>query len=268
MSTPLFSIRMRASTDGSHLSGAERIVPVPMLHGAIQEMVERALGKGTAPEQIVVTIEPVPTDHIRTIRALDLIDISVQDLARSRTAALRYLRSAGVSDAAARAAMVLLDSGPATSGKNMRGAIIMDAATGERLETDQERGVRASRFDWSDEAGSQVDSELARLGLTHFRTKEALALASKVALAPGMVAELCWSDDPDYPAGYVASQQDGYLRFPHLKPAGSPHGGRCFFVDRSGFDLDALQHYLQQVPVLISETGTFRSAADIDVIKK
>jgi len=95
----------------------------------------------------------------------------------------------------------------------MRGAMIIDARTGDRMEPDQERGVRASRFDWTDDALEAINRKLAVIGLTHFRTREALALATKVAHAPGMVAELCWSDDPDYTAGYVASRATGYVRF-------------------------------------------------------
>jgi 6-carboxyhexanoate--CoA ligase len=163
--------------------------------------------------------------------------------------------------------MKLLDSGPAPSGGNMRGAMIMDASTGERLEKDPERGIRASRFDWSDDAAAMIDSGLARLGLTHFRTKEALALASKVAVAPGMVAELCWSDEPDYTAGYVSSRQFGYIRLTSLKHPGAPHGGRVFFVNSAAYDFDALRHYLQRVPVIITESGAFHAASDVADVK-
>ncbi len=103
------------------------------------------------------------------------------------------------------AALNLLSNGAAPLGLNMRGAMIIDAVSGERLEPDHERGIRASRFDWTDEALDTMTKKLAAIGLTHFRTHEALALATKVAHAPGIIAELCWSDDPDYTAGYVAS---------------------------------------------------------------
>ena len=139
----------------------------------------------------------------------------------------------------------------------MRGSIIMDARSGERLEPDQERGVRASRFDYADHASTLVDERLTALGLTHYRTREALALATKVVHAPGVVAELCWSDDPDYTAGYVASLQRGMFAFPYLKKMGDQKGGRVIFVDPAKLVLDALIEYLQGEPVIINDVGMF-----------
>jgi 6-carboxyhexanoate--CoA ligase len=140
--------------------------------------------------------------------------------------------------------------------------MIMDAQSGERLEPDRERGVRASRFDWSDNAGHEISHRLAALGLAHFRTREALALATKAAHAPGMVAELCWSDDPDYTAGYAASLRTGYVRFPFLKQVGDAKGGRAFFVNRDVLDRDMLLGYLQQEAVLITDIGECRAAME------
>jgi 6-carboxyhexanoate--CoA ligase len=137
----------------------------------------------------------------------------------------------------------------------MRGAMLMDAESGARLEPDQDRGIRASRFDWECEASDSIDRCLAAAGLTHYRTKEALALASKVAYAPGIIAELCWSDDPDYQAGYIAARKTGYVRFPNLKRIGDPTGGRVFFIHRNDADLEAIIRFLEQEPVLISAPG-------------
>jgi 6-carboxyhexanoate--CoA ligase len=141
--------------------------------------------------------------------------------------------------------------------------MIMDSRSGERLEPDRERGVRASRFDWTEEAFRMVQQSLESRGLTHHRTREALALATKVAHAPGMVAELCWSDDPEYTAGYVASLGTGYVRFPFLKQHGDSSGGRAFFVDRDRLNMDRLVNFLQNEPVLISEIGSCRNASSM-----
>ncbi len=131
----------------------------------------------------------------------------------------------------------------------------MDARSGERLEPDQERGVRVSHFDWSDGALAQIKRALASAGLTHHRTHEALALATKVAHAPGMIAELCWSDDPGYTAGYVASAALGYVRLPHLKPPGDQKGGRVFFIDCKIADRETVIRYLEAEPVLVTDIG-------------
>jgi 6-carboxyhexanoate--CoA ligase len=158
--------------------------------------------------------------------------------------------------------MELISKGAAPSGANMRGAMIMDAVTGVRLEADQERGIRASRYDWTDAAFQRATQQLAAIGLTHHRTAEALALATKVAHAPGMVAELCWSDDPEYTAGYVASLGIGYVRLPFLKQKGDAHGGRAFFVDRNKLDLTALISYLETEAVLINAIGVCNPSTD------
>jgi len=137
----------------------------------------------------------------------------------------------------------------------MRGAMIMDAATGARLERDPERGIRVSRFDWSESASQEIDNALAAIGLIHHRTREALALATKVAHAPGLIAELCWSDDPSYGAGYVASKRTGYVRFSCLKQPGDTSGGRVFFVDQQHQDMDSFVSYMEKEPIVISAIG-------------
>jgi 6-carboxyhexanoate--CoA ligase len=38
------------------------------------------------------------------------------------------------------------------------------------------------------------------------RVKEAPVLATKVSAHPATIAELCWSDDPEYITGYVTSK--------------------------------------------------------------
>jgi 6-carboxyhexanoate--CoA ligase len=256
----LYSIRMRASAAQAHISGAERLVTADRIAITTQELAARALGKGTPPDEVVITLDALGDAAVRSLRALDLTAVAACDVAECRQDAARVLAAAGVSPQACEEVFRHLEQGAAASGGNMRGAMIMNAGTGERLEPDRDRGVRVSRFDWSDEASAAATRELDRLGLTHFRTKEALALATKVAHAPGLVAELCWSDDPDYTAGYVSSLLTGYNRFPHMKQTGSGFGGRAFFVRSAGLDLAALLTYLQQEPVLISGIGAFSQA--------
>lgn len=251
----LYSIRMRASAGNRHISGAERIVSSDKISSTVQELITRAGRKNVAPEHVVVKIDTIGDMPLRTLTALDVVTLNAPERSTGHAAASRVLQRSGVSRKAADAAIHFLSSGAALSGGNMRGAIIMDAQNAERLEPDHERGVRASRFDWSEEAYKIIDQKLSAIGLTHHRTREALALATKVAHAPGMIAELCWSDDPDYTAGYVASLSVGYVRFPFLKESGDPRGGRVFFVDRSKLDMDALVRYLQTEAVLIDGSG-------------
>ncbi len=249
---------MSASKEGRHVSGAERIVGHGEISAVMNSLVARAMEKGAMPDMITVKIEDLGNSPLRQLRALDVVTVSTPDPLAGRSCASRILQQAGVGAAAAIAAIRFLSNGAAPSGGNMRGAIIMDSRNGERLEPDRERGVRASRIDWAEETFKKMRRALADLGLTHYRTLEALALATKIAHAPGVLAELCWSDEPDYTAGYVASIRTGYVRFPFLKKKGDPIGGRVFFIDRANLDLEGFINYLQKEPVMIAEIGTCR----------
>lgn len=255
----LYSIRMRASLDGRHVSGAERIVPYYKINSVTQELIARA-NKTITPAQVVIKIDPLDNALISRLTALDIVTVNAPDMNTGRSAASRVLQAAGVSLQAVEKALSYLSSGATPSRGNMRGAMLMDAQSGERLEPDWERGIRASHFDWSEEAMDKINKQLAEIGLTHFRTREALSLATKVAHAPCIVAELCWSDEPGYTAGYVASRTTGYVRFPVLKQSGDPRGGRAFFLKKDNLDMDALIRYLQTQAVLISDAGSCRPA--------
>ncbi len=251
MKSTFYSIRMRATYEGRHVSGAERIVLADAVDTVVKELAARAMDRRHFPDKITITVEPLGDQPLRRIKALDLTSLDISSVEAGRLSAISALRHMGVSLLSAEKAIRYLSTGASTSGCAMRGAIIMDSRTGERLEQDQERGVRASRFDWDEQALTLTRQRFAERGLTHFRTFEALALATKVAHAPGVIAELCWSDDPDYTAGYVASLRSGYFRYPALKEAGDPNGGRVFFINGDDIDLADLVKYLQIEPVLI-----------------
>jgi 6-carboxyhexanoate--CoA ligase len=264
----LYSIRMRASAGARHISGAERIVSAVRVDATVNELVSRALDKGCRPDRITVAVDALGSAPVRKLTSLDVVTLNVPDVPGSRMTAFRILERTGISTDAVKIAINLLANGPSASGGTMRGAMILDALNGERLDPDRERGIRASRFDWSDEASKKIDRTLSDTGLTHFRTREALALATKVAHAPGIVAELCWSDDPDYTAGYVASLSTGYVRFPFLKPKRDDHGGRAFFVRHDGFDLVTFVKYLREEPVLITDIGICGPSMDTEDFMK
>jgi len=157
------------------------------------------------------------------------------------------LRALGVSHVACEIGFDLLNSGPNPAGGNMRGAILMDHLTGDRLEPDSERGVRVSRVDMP-----PADRARMRAEGTGARRMDALILASKVARLPCVVADLGWSDDPTYGAGYVASSDGGYVRFTTLKATGSPFGGRVYFVRRAEFDPRRDVRRLERQPTLVT----------------
>ena len=231
---------MRASASpvpgvSRHLSGAERLVPDDALDGVVSELFTRAQGR--SPDCVQITVERVPAGvcvHHVTCLPVHTVLTSGPDAAAQF--AVELLAEAGVASAVARAALTALETGLGPSGMGLRGASLWDRRTGTRLEPDRERGVRTSRFDYSEAGAEAIDRALAAQGLTHFRTREALAVATKTLWA-GVAAELCWSDEPDYTTGYVATPQAGYVRLPHFKPDGAA-GGRVFFLATDNTDVD------------------------------
>ena len=250
----LYSVKMRAAEGGAHecggrhISGAERIVTEEKIAGQLNELVQRALThtKGRA-DFVQLTLEAVDLARIRSVPLLPVVSFKAECMSEGRRIALRLLEQAGVRADAARRGLRQL----AAMEENMRGALLLSAETGERLDQTGQRGVRVTGMDVGDEAAFLRWLE-ARDGC-NLHLREAVVLAAKVAAAPGMVAELCWSDDPEYVTGYVAGG-DKYQRISRLKEYGSEQGGRAFFV-RAGTDLEALRDYLERQIVLVEAGG-------------
>lgn len=255
MDNTLYSIRMRSSRNERHISGAEKLTSASRLDEVAAAMVRRALqhDKGQA-EQIYLTLEKVDPAQIMRLALPNIRTVCVESVDEGRAAALSMLVKAGVTLKAARSAMDVMAEGAAPNGESMRGAMLVDAVTGLRLERDFYRGVRVSRMDLDDVAACSLHRMLQPAGLYNQHVSEALVLAAKVLHAPGIVAELCWSDDPGYTAGYVASPSSGYVRFPLLKPLGEFRGGRAFFVTPE-VDLEHLSYYLEKQVVLFDRVG-------------
>lgn len=247
----LYSVKMRSAQGGPHeqggrhISGAERILSEEKIEQAIVAMLHRAQKhqRGMA-DFISLKVEAVKTADIFYRPLLPLSSCQADSVMTGRKAAVEELVKAGVSTEAAAAGISriinLRDS--------MRGAMLLDADTGLRVDSLGERGVRVSKMDCDN--SERYEARLLEKGLFGDHVREALVLASKVVSAVGVVAELCWSDDPEYVTGYVASAKYGYKRIPVLKEYGNPIGGRVFFVEQ-GTDVQKLITYLQDQVVLI-----------------
>jgi len=262
MKPPLYSLRMHASRHDQHLSGAERLLAEDLLAEAAAALVERALIHpcGRA-DQVRLSLDLVDSDAVRYLRLPDLQSFTVPDPTAGRSAAAALLHHCGVSSQAIEVALTSLAAGAAPDGGNMRGAMLIDARSGERLEPDRNRGVRASRMDLTAETEKLLGVHLQPLGLNNPHVREALVLAGKVASAPGVLAELCWSDDPDYVAGYVCSKRSGYQRITKMKAPGDSHGGRAFFLV-PGASLPDLITYLETAPILFDRAGSIHPPLD------
>ena len=237
----LYSVRMRAAQGGPHekgghhISGAERIVKLDEVGSIAQSLADRALhhSKGTA-DFINITVDLIPPEKITYIDCLKVEEHKTGSISESHQLATELLDGSVISKTAVHKAISMLKS----LDRSMRGAMLVDAITGKRLDTG-DRGVRVSHMD-SFDSYALGDNE-------HMR--EALVLASKVQSTDGIVGELCWSDDPDYTVGYVACN-GVYHRIPNMKELGSNIGGRVFFV-RSDIDSESVIEYLERAPVLV-----------------
>jgi 6-carboxyhexanoate--CoA ligase len=257
MMSTLYSVRMRASSNGLHLSGAERIVPVNALAETTAALIERALSSALGPpEAIHCSSEQIDPATVQFAKLPDIHSYHVESSVEGRQAAIQLLIQAGLAKESAARGVALLAGGAGPGGTVMRGAVILDALSGERLEKDFARGVRVSRMDLSPEYRPDMEALLAEAGLGHHRVLEALVLSGKVLRVSGLVAELCWSDAPDYLTGYVAAPELGYQRISQLKEPGDVRGGRIFFVDPTKIPLQDLVNYLERQPVLFNAAGT------------
>jgi 6-carboxyhexanoate--CoA ligase len=247
---------MHAERDSDHLCGAERLVTSDAVEAVSTELLKRAMV--LSPGAVNLKVEAVEPEQI-VYGAIPEITLMPQvGYEEGRAEAVKTLIVAGVSEQSALSAMAAIAAGASSAGIAMRGAMLVDAETGDRLEADPDRGVRATRLDLTDETAVSLTALLQAHGLFHLRTKEALVLAAKVMAAPSVVAELCWSDAADYTAGYVASKQTGYCRFTALKPLADLRGGRAFFV-RPGADIAVTTAFLEQTPFLVNRHGGVHS---------
>ncbi len=239
-----YSLKMRASqhvgegenSHEQHISGAERIVGRDSVEAVCTAMVRRAMNHSKGdPDFINVKIEKVCESDIQVLKSLPVTRVDVETWQEGLEKAFELVgeAAAGIRE---KLPELLRETFP------MRGAMLYDIATGERLEPDHARGVRATYMD-------ALHSSVVDSCKNHFN--EAIVLATKVANAPGMVAEFCVSDDPNYVTGYVASKELGYVRIMKMKEMGDENGGRIFLFDSRKASAEECIEYLQKKKVLV-----------------
>lgn len=251
----MFSIKMRSSKGGPHekggrhISGIERIVEADEVESEIIKAYRRArMHERGDSDFINIKIEKINESDIIYKDKLNIKQHHVECRDEGLDLASKLLQSAGVSEKASKTAIESISN----LSESMHGAMLIDKDTGKRLDDRGMKGVRVTGIssadinDYRNALKSNIDCGL--------HLEEALILASKVASAKGITAELCWSDDPNYLIGYVAAN-DIYERIPIMKDKGNPIGGRVFLVDSGEFDddytLDDLIEYLEEQVVLI-----------------
>jgi len=234
-----YSVKMRAARAGVHTSGAEKIVADASVPRVAALLAERALAhpKG-APDFLNIKVEAQAADILR-LKSLPVTTHVTQTAAEGRALAAKLLGGAGVSR---------IDEIMARFPEShaLRGAMLLDADTLDRLDPDPARGVRAT---YMDDAASLEKGTAC--GKNHYA--EAIVLATKVQHAPGIVAEICVSDDPDYVTGYVATRELGYHRITVIKEKGDPSGGRIFLYRGPREGVAETVRFLEKTPVIVTD---------------
>lgn len=242
----IYSLKMRASKHtGSiqeHVSGAEKILPQQELPQQMEALLSRALhhAKGKA-DFINLKIEAISSENLQYIEALPVSTHEAATPAEGRQFMCQIMTELGLAPDKCQKILALFQ---ATYG--MRGAMLLDVDTLERLEPDQHRGIRAT---YMDSIAPKEEAKVICDGKNHFQ--EALVLASKVLSAPNIIGELCMSDDPDYITGYIATRDKGYIRITQLKEMGCPDGGRIFLYRGPKSQVEDCIQYLQEQRVLV-----------------
>ena len=251
----MYSIKMRCSKGGpheeggKHISGAERILHEDEIEQELINVYRRAItherGK---PDFINFKIEEIDEDDIIYRKRLSIKQHHVNSKEEGLELAKELLKENNVCEESAEIAIQNIS----TLEESMHGAMLIDKDSGERIDNKGMKGVRVTGIASADIA--KYKESLKNDGREGLHLEEALILASKIASAKGIVAELCWSDDPSYVIGYVGTK-DTYERIPILKDEGNPVGGRVFFVDTNqlneDYTLDDLMDYLEKQVVLI-----------------
>lgn len=229
-----------------HISGAEGIYEDNEISKVVSSYTARALNHPRGrPDKVIITAEEV-TQRPKMIDALPVCTLKCSSPSDAKGFIERLLSVSGISGSAVKTAFKVL-----RLKQTMRGASLVCAESGRRVEPDRKRGIRASRFGITRDAERDISLQLKKNGINNITVKEAVILASKVASCKQVLAEVCISDDPDYTTGYISSIKYGYVRIPNIKTKGDRKGGRVFFIKENA-DIDSAINFLERTPVIIN----------------
>ncbi|PAQ14210.1 6-carboxyhexanoate--CoA ligase [Bacillaceae bacterium SAOS 7] len=244
-----YSVRMRAAKGGAHeqggkhISGGEMLSTYENMRQAVNHLLDKALTHSRGnPDFVQIQFDAID-EPIKRIEPLLIRKNKVESVEAGQVLVRELLEQSGIKRAVIDKVYEKL-----MNDQGMRGAMLVDVYSGERIDDRQQQGVRVSRMDWMKGNFEKWADYFHEPSCS--RVKEALVLATKVSAHPATAAELCWSDDPEYITGYVASKTLGYQRISHLKERGDERGCRIFFFDGS-YDIGSYIHFLEKQPVLI-----------------
>ncbi|MDW4100672.1 6-carboxyhexanoate--CoA ligase [Staphylococcus saprophyticus] len=222
----MYSIKMRASNQQIHISGAETICEFENLEKTIKKYFNKGFyHENGSIDFLNLKIEKI-TKPIQNLEPLTIIqnqNASMEDLANN----------SGVSDKALKNGFKYIENDISYTG-----AIVLSAKTGERLDSTENRGIRVTNFAFKDRNKINDISE---------RVKDALSIATCINSFNNVKGELCVSDDLNYTTGYYASPTLGYNRIFNIKKKNTRQGGRIIFVDEK-IDLNNYIVFLEETP--------------------
>lgn len=222
----MYSIKMRASNQQIHISGAETICEFENLEKTIKKYFNKGFyHENGSIDFLNLKIEKI-TKPIQNLEPLTIIqnqNASMEDLANN----------SGVSDKALKNGFKYIENDISYTG-----AIVLSAKTGERLDSTENRGIRVTNFAFKDRNKINDISE---------RVKDALSIATCINSFNNVKGELCVSDDLNYTTGYYASPTLGYNRIFNIKKKNTRQGGRIIFVDEK-IDLNNYIVFLEEIP--------------------
>ena len=222
----MYSIKMRASNQLIHISGAETICEFENLEKTIKKYFNKGFyHENGSIDFLNLKIEKI-TKPIQNLEVLTIIqnqNANIRDLANNNE----------VSDKALKNGFKYIENDISYTG-----AMILSAKTGERLDSTGNRGIRVTNFAFKDQNKINDTSE---------RVKDAVSIATCINSFDNVKGELCVSDDLNYTTGYFASSKSGYNRIFNIKKANTRHGGRIIFVDEQ-IDVNKYIAFLEEIP--------------------
>lgn len=251
---------MRASKNdmelgiNKHISGAEKITKFESIDGVVKSLIDRAFNhdRGRA-DKINISIETLEDRDIIYIPCLDVFNIESKCVSESFSHALKLLEKIDIDRIKGFKILQMLDSV-----SNMRGAILLHAHLMKRLDLNIERGIRATGLDWREELLPKLRNKLTKHDMDNNHVIEALALASKVIHNPGVLGEICISDDPNYTTGYISIKGLGYFRIKNFKIKGSQSGVRIILFDGTIKQSEDYIDFLEQSVTVINSLPNIR----------
>lgn len=222
----MYSIKMRASNQQIHISGAETICEFENLEKTIKKYFNKGFyHENGSIDFLNLKIEKItkPIQNLETLTIIQNQNASMEDLANN----------SGVSDKALKNGFKYIENDISYTG-----AIVLSAKTGERLDSTENRGIRVTNFAFKDRNKINDISE---------RVKDALSIATCINSFNNVKGELCVSEDLNYTTGYYASPTLGYNRIFNIKKKNTRQGGRIIFVDEK-IDLNNYIVFLEEIP--------------------